>query len=144
MSTAVEPVRQNLVKEYNGRRWPLRAHARRRAGRLRREPLDRGRPHVRPRGRIRLRQVLARAQRRPAAVLATAADPARRRRHHGVEGSRLRALRRRMQFVFQDPYASLNPRKSVRATLTEPLVIHGLHRRQPDASGSSSCSRRSA
>ncbi|MHC9046889.1 ABC transporter ATP-binding protein [Microbacterium saperdae] len=45
-----------------------------------------------------------------------------------VEGGGLRALRRRVQFVFQDPYASLNPRKSVRATLTEPLVIHGLHR----------------
>ncbi|SFR66561.1 peptide/nickel transport system ATP-binding protein/oligopeptide transport system ATP-binding protein [Agromyces sp. CF514] len=46
-----------------------------------------------------------------------------------VGGSRLRALRRRVQFVFQDPYASLNPRKSVRATLSEPLAIHGLHRR---------------
>ncbi len=45
-----------------------------------------------------------------------------------TDGARLRALRRRVQFVFQDPYASLNPRKSVRATLTEPLVIHGLHR----------------
>ena len=45
-----------------------------------------------------------------------------------VTGPRLRALRRRVQFVFQDPYASLNPRKSVRATLTEPLMIHGLHR----------------
>jgi peptide/nickel transport system ATP-binding protein/oligopeptide transport system ATP-binding protein len=49
-----------------------------------------------------------------------------------VEGARLRALRRRVQFVFQDPYASLNPRKSVRATLTEPLVIHGLHRGDRD------------
>ena len=38
----------------------------------------------------------------------------------------LRALRRRMQIVFQDPYASLNPRMTVGAILEEPLVVHGI------------------
>lgn len=37
---------------------------------------------------------------------------------------RLRPLRRRMQMVFQDPQASLNPRFTVRQTLSEPLAIH--------------------
>ena len=48
---------------------------------------------------------------------------------HDVAGARrgeLRALRREMQIVFQDPYASLNPRMTVRNTLVEAFRIHGL------------------
>jgi peptide/nickel transport system ATP-binding protein len=38
----------------------------------------------------------------------------------------LRPLRRRMQMVFQDPYASLNPRHSVGRMISEPMRVHGL------------------
>ncbi len=38
----------------------------------------------------------------------------------------LRALRREMQIIFQDPYASLNPRLRVRDIVSEPLLIHGI------------------
>ena len=43
-----------------------------------------------------------------------------------LDAARLRAARRRLQMVFQDPYGSLNPRMRVRAALREPLEIHGL------------------
>jgi peptide/nickel transport system ATP-binding protein len=46
----------------------------------------------------------------------------------GLSQRELRPLRRRMQLVFQDPYASLNPRMTVRDILGEPFAIHGLAR----------------
>ncbi|MGZ9724129.1 ABC transporter ATP-binding protein [Rhizobium miluonense] len=45
----------------------------------------------------------------------------------GADAGTLRRLRKDMQIIFQDPYASLDPRKSVRATLSEALDTHGLH-----------------
>jgi oligopeptide/dipeptide ABC transporter ATP-binding protein len=39
----------------------------------------------------------------------------------------LRALRKRMAMIFQDPYASLDPRMSIGAIISEPLEIHGLY-----------------
>jgi oligopeptide/dipeptide ABC transporter ATP-binding protein len=41
-----------------------------------------------------------------------------------MKGKRLAEMRRRFQIVFQDPYASLNPRQTVGATLGEPLKVH--------------------
>ena len=37
----------------------------------------------------------------------------------------LRAARRRMQMIFQDPFASLNPRKTVGGAIAEPMIVHG-------------------
>ena len=43
-----------------------------------------------------------------------------------LTGDPLRKLRRRMQIVFQDPFASLNPRMTVGEILEEPLVVHNI------------------
>jgi peptide/nickel transport system ATP-binding protein len=44
-----------------------------------------------------------------------------------ARGSELKALRRDMQMIFQDPYSSLNPRKTVGTIIGQPFAIHGLH-----------------
>ncbi|NKI73850.1 ABC transporter ATP-binding protein [Dickeya sp. CFBP 2040] len=44
----------------------------------------------------------------------------------GLHNRDFQPLRRKMQMVFQDPYASLNPRLTVGFTIAEPLLLHGL------------------
>jgi oligopeptide/dipeptide ABC transporter ATP-binding protein len=50
-----------------------------------------------------------------------------------VSGDALRRLRRHMQLVFQDPYASLNPRMRVLDIVAEPLIVHGIVRKADEA-----------
>ena len=44
----------------------------------------------------------------------------------GLDGEELRAMRRDLQIIFQDPYASLNPRHTIGTIISEALIIHGL------------------
>ncbi|MFP3570730.1 ATP-binding cassette domain-containing protein, partial [Paraburkholderia sp. SIMBA_030] len=44
----------------------------------------------------------------------------------GLDSSRLRHMRRSIQMIFQDPFASLNPRMTIGATVSEPIVAHDL------------------
>ncbi|HWK27437.1 MAG TPA: dipeptide ABC transporter ATP-binding protein [Solirubrobacter sp.] len=43
-----------------------------------------------------------------------------------IKGDRLKRLRSQMQMIFQDPYSSLNPRKTVGSIIADPFVIHGV------------------
>lgn len=43
-----------------------------------------------------------------------------------IKGEELREMRKKMQIIFQDPFASLNPRMTIGAILEEPLIIHNL------------------
>ncbi len=44
----------------------------------------------------------------------------------GLNDSEMRKMRKEMQMVFQDPFASLNPRHTVEKILEEPLIVHGM------------------
>jgi oligopeptide/dipeptide ABC transporter ATP-binding protein len=48
-----------------------------------------------------------------------------------LKAGKMRALRRDMQIIFQDPFGSLNPRMTVRAMLEEPLLVHGVEPNSP-------------
>jgi len=47
-----------------------------------------------------------------------------------LDGSEMRRMRARMQMIFQDPYASLNPRMTVGSILSSPLEVHGVLNRK--------------
>src|SRR5512139_1042620 len=52
----------------------------------------------------------------------------------GYDAKQMRGLRREMQIIFQDPFSSLNPRKSVAHIVGEPLFVHGMtNRREREA-----------
>ncbi len=42
----------------------------------------------------------------------------------------IRAVRKELQIVFQDPYASLNPRMTVRQIVSEPMIVHGMEKKE--------------
>src|SRR3954471_22255112 len=42
-----------------------------------------------------------------------------------AKGGALRKMRRKLQIVFQDPYASLNPRMTVHSIISDPMKVHG-------------------
>jgi oligopeptide/dipeptide ABC transporter ATP-binding protein len=44
-----------------------------------------------------------------------------------LKASEIKPLRREMQMIFQDPYSSLNPRRTVGTIISEPFAIHGMH-----------------
>ncbi len=52
-----------------------------------------------------------------------------------LRGRRLKSFRRQMQMVFQDPYASLDPRQSIRSALTEPMMLHHVVPSRSEANG---------
>lgn len=46
------------------------------------------------------------------------------------DAHKMRSLRRKMQIIFQDPFSSLNPRKTIAQIIGEPLLVHGLKNRR--------------
>ena len=61
-----------------------------------------------------------------------------------LKNSELQSLRRDIQFVFQDPFASLDPRVTVGFSIMEPLLVHGVSRARRPNAVSPNCSSASA
>ena len=57
-----------------------------------------------------------------------------------LDAAQMLPYRRQMQMIYQDPYASLNPRMSAGEIVGEPLIIHRVAVRRNAASGSPTCS----
>jgi peptide/nickel transport system ATP-binding protein len=53
---------------------------------------------------------------------------------HQFNGSKLRRFRSKVQMIFQDPYESLDPRLSLRSSLEEPLIVHGIRNKSEKGS----------
>lgn len=49
-----------------------------------------------------------------------------------LDKKKLRDMRKVMQIIFQDPYASLNPRKTIAQTIEEPLIIHNIYKNRDE------------
>ena len=117
---------EGLVKHFVAARSVFgTAHRPCQSGR-RRQLHRRGRQDAGAGRQIRLRQI----HREPAGAAADRAGcrngPLRRPRSRALDANELRAFRRDAQIIFQDPYASLNPRMTVSQILTEPLALHDL------------------
>ncbi|MBB3934106.1 dipeptide ABC transporter ATP-binding protein [Aureimonas phyllosphaerae] len=77
-------------------------------------------------GKTTLSRILARAERPDTGRVEMRMPDGRMQDVFDLRGDTLKGWRRRVQYVFQNPYLALDPRMSIEAILTEPLEIHGI------------------